>query len=173
MAAQPKSIARKEARMSPIGARLIVNASKATPTASPISACCHRQAKAFTAPASVSVCSAMDSGKAEAQHVPEGFQAILPGDLFALGISAPEIRDADLINAQDARSSDVCGELDLETEIVAPQCQILEHLTPEHLVADLEVRQDLVVEDAEQGPSQLLHKVMMKIEAAVRPAMKA
>src|SRR6266481_9655602 len=90
----------------------------------------------------------------KSQHVPQRPDAILPVYLLSLSVGSAEIVNPHLVDAPSPGQRDLGADLDLETEIVAGDVQTIFHLAREHLVADLDVSERLVVEDVEQKRDQ-------------------
>src|SRR5450755_4215698 len=113
------------------------------------------------------------SGEAMPDYVKDGLYAVFPIDLLALVVGPSKVGDPDLKNAQLWRSRDIRRELNFEAEVVPAQSQEFNHLSAEHFVANLQVRQNLIVEHAENQRHHLVGEEVVIIETTMRLAVEA
>src|ERR1700681_1546970 len=111
--------------------------------------------------------------EAKSQQIPQGLEPILPVDLLPFLVGPAEIPNPDLVDAPAPRQRDLRTDLDLEPEIVAGDVQAVLDRAREHLVADLDVGESLVVQCIEQERDEAVAEIMMKVERAMGTPVKA
>src|SRR5258706_917879 len=94
-------------------------------------------------------------------------EPVAPADLLALGIGAPVVRDADLVDAH-AQLGDLRGDLGLEAETVLLDRDRLDHLAPEGLVAGLHVGKVQVGEHGVKKREHAVADAVPEVEYTVR-----
>src|ERR1700681_4546231 len=111
--------------------------------------------------------------EAKSQQIPQGLEPILPVDFLPFLVGSAEIPNPDLVDAPAPRQRDLRADLHLESEIVARDMQAVLYLAREHLVADFDVGECLVVQCIEQEGDDAVAEIMMKVERAMGAPVKA